>query len=81
MGEKKTDRRNLDGKLNGLLNCLLALLKRTLHVNVSKLLAEIGLGGEELDQTVLDRKLDVGTFVDRLLHCTAGLDQKLLATI
>lgn len=76
-----TNGRNLGGQLDSLGDLHLASLKRALEVNVTDLVAEVGLGRDKADQAVLDGQQDVCTLINRLLDHTLGLDDQLLATI
>lgn len=72
--------RNFHGELDDLFDSLVTLLNRARHVDIAKLLAEVGRGGEELDESVLDCDRDVGAVLDGLLDSAGGLDEELLAT-
>ncbi|CAF3537505.1 unnamed protein product [Fusarium graminearum] len=63
-----TYRRNLSRKVYGLNNLDLALFDGTLEVNVTNLLAEIGLGADEADETILDSQENVSALFNLLLN-------------
>lgn len=76
-----TNRRDLSGKIDALCNLHVAGLERALEINVTNLLAQVGLGGDEPDQAVLNRQQDVCTLLDLLLDLSLRLNDQLLATI
>ncbi|KAI6769139.1 hypothetical protein HG531_010243 [Fusarium graminearum] len=61
-------KRNLSRKVYGLNNLDLALFDGTLEVNVTNLLAEIGLGADEADETILDSQENVSALFNLLLN-------------
>lgn len=77
----RTYGRNFLGKVDRLGNITLSRLERTLQVDVANLLAKIGGGGQQPDETVFNTQFDVGSGFDFLLKVTLGLDEKLLAAI
>lgn len=60
-------RRNHRGHVDALRDDHFARLKRAVEVDVLRLLAKVRRRGEELDQTILYDKLDVGAVGDLLL--------------
>ena len=76
-----THRRNLGGQVDALCDLHLTGLERALEIDVANLLAQVGLGGDEPDEAVLDRQLDVCALLDRLLDHPLRLDDELFATI
>jgi hypothetical protein len=73
--------RNLAGELDGLAKHQVAGLDGALEVDILDLLAQVGGGAEQLDETVLDLELDVGALLDGLLHLPDSTDDKFRATI
>lgn len=57
---------NLLGKLDGLGDSQRPRVDGALHVDVLNLLAQVGLGADKTDQTVLDLQGDVGALFDGL---------------
>lgn len=68
------------GKLDGLGDSQRARVDRALHVDVLDLLAQIGLGADKTNQTVLDLKRDVCALFDGLGQGAGCLDNKVLST-
>lgn len=77
----RTYGRNFLWKVDRLGNITLSRLERTLQVDVANLLAKIGGGGQQPDETVFNTQFDVGSGFDLLLKVTLGLDEKLLAAV
>jgi hypothetical protein len=76
-----TYRRNLSRKVNALGDLDHTSLNRALEINIADLLAEVGLGADKTDQTVLDSQKNIGALLNLLLDRSLGLDQEFLATI
>lgn len=72
---------NLLGQLDSLGNDSVTGLNGTFDVDLAHLLAQIGLGREQLDEAVLNNQADVCTFFDGLLYSSVGLDDEFLATV
>ena len=76
-----TNRRDLRRQIDFLRNLHLTGLKRAFEINVANLLAQIGRGTDESNQTVLDRELDVCPLCNLLLNVSLRLDNQLLTTV
>lgn len=76
-----TNRGDLRRQVDFLRNLHLAGLKRAFEINVTNLLAQIGRGTNESNQTVLDRELDVCALCNLLLNVSLRLDDQLLTTV
>lgn len=76
-----TYRRDLSRQVNGLDNIAVAWLERAFEIDIGNLLAEVGLGREQLNEAVLDADLDFSSLFDSLLDRAARCDEKLLAAV
>jgi hypothetical protein len=74
-------RRDLRRQVNLLGNLGLPGFDGTFHVDLLDLLAQVRLGGEELDEAVLDLQDDVGACVDILLKRAEGFDDEGFSTV
>lgn len=76
-----TYRWDLGGQVHALHNIAVARLERAFEIHVGNLLAEIGLGRQELNEAVLDADLDFSSLFDLLLDRAARRDEELLAAV
>lgn len=76
-----TYRRNLLRYLDRLGDRQIALLDGALQVDILDLFAQIGFGADESNQTILDDKVDVGSFRDWFKDGSCSLDNQLRAAI
>lgn len=76
-----TYRWDLSRKINALHNIAVARLEGAFEIHVGNLLAEIGLGRQQLNEAVLNADLDFSSLLDLLLDRAARCDEELLATV
>ena len=76
----QTYRRNLGRNIDALLDLKDAGLNGTLEVDVVDLFAQVCLGADETDETVLDSQENIRALLNLLPDSTLGLDDEFLAT-
>lgn len=74
-------RRDLVRKVHGLGDLEVASFDGAFKIDVSNLLAEIGLGADESDEAVFDRQKNIGALINLLLDASLGLDNELLSSL
>lgn len=73
--------RDLIGDIDSLLDAKRSLLNRAVQIGLLGLLAEVGLGVDKADQSVLDNQVDVSALLDGLKDGTGRADNQLAATV